>query len=194
MPRAHTLTEADVVRLLEQCRDGFTGARDRFLIALLYRAGLRVGEAVGLELADIRHEGEDLVVRVEKPKGYQREKGAADPRTLLIDAWCAPYLAAWLAERGIAPGPLFVNRRGGRVTTTYYRDRIRQLARRAGVEGHVHPHALRHTFAAEVHRATKDVRLVQKMLGHTNLGTTEIYLRGVGSTPEVLEAMRARTG
>ncbi len=188
----HLLTRSDVEALISATPDTPAGARDRCVIAMMYRMGLRIGEVLGLEMGDVRRIGNDLIARVEKPKGYRREKGASDPRELLVDDYLEPHYLAHLTHRGIAPGPLFANQQGQKISTAYYRKRLRQLANQAGVQGRVHPHGLRHCFAHEFHRQARDVRLLQKALGHSNLGTTENYIQHIGSAPEVIEAMRAR--
>lgn len=186
----HLVTSDEVDRMLRLCKPTFAGTRDRCAIILMYRLGLRAGEVLGLNVGDIRLIDGDLICRVERPKGYRRENGSSPPRELLLDPTSTDAYQDWMTHRGIDPGALFVNRRRERVSARYCRRRLAELQRRAGVEGRVHPHGLRHSFADVLYRQTRDVRVTQRALGHSSLSTTAVYLSRVGSAPEVIEAMR----
>lgn len=141
--------------------------RDDAVLELLYAAGLRVSELCGLDRAAVDIEGRAVTVM---------GKGAKE-RRLPIHARCASALAAWL-ERGLpaVSGPrspadaVFLNRRGNRLGP---RDVRRILDRRSPVP--THPHALRHTMATHLLDGGADLRVVQEMLGHASLQTTQIY-------------------
>ena len=142
------------------------GLRDRCALELLYGAGLRVSELVGLDLGDIQ-EG---MLRV-------RGKGQKE-RELPIVAKAQGALSAWLARRGEL-GPrcdaVFLNRRGGRLTTRSVARHLARYALIAGARRHVHPHALRHSFATHLLDMGADLRGIQELLGHASLSTTQRY-------------------
>ena len=142
------------------------GLRDRCALELLYGAGLRVSELVGLDLADIDKD----VVRVRGKGGKQREV------PLVAKARAA--LEAYLARRPeLRPkdGALLLNRRGGRLTTRSVARHLDRYALIAGARRHVHPHALRHSFATHLLDMGADLRGIQELLGHSSLSTTQRY-------------------
>ena len=170
LPRA--LSPAETERLI----DAATGTaprtlRDRALVELLYGAGLRVSEAVGLEkgAADL----EDRIVRVLGKGGKERLVPLGRPAAEAVRRYLAlgrPHL-----DRRYRP-ELFLNARGGPLTRAGAFLILRRLAERAGLEpGRVHPHLLRHSFATHLLEGGADLRSVQEMLGHADLGTTERY-------------------
>lgn len=144
--------------------DTALGLRDRCALELLYGAGLRVSELVGLDLADV---GPDML-RVRGKGGKQRDVPIVSKARAAIDAWLARR-----HELRPSANALFVNYRGGRLTT---RSVARHLARYALVTPrHVHPHALRHSFATHLLDMGADLRGIQELLGHASLSTTQRY-------------------
>jgi integrase len=139
-------------------------------------------------MGDVRHVPGGLVLRVERPKGYDRGKL---PREVGLDPKAEAILAAWLEVRGPEPGPIFTTSNGGRLQTSHVRRLMKTLAKRAGIDQRVHPHALRHTFACEVYREQPD-RIVELMLalGHTKITTTQRYLQGIGANDVVAVTTR----
>ncbi len=141
------------------------GARDRALIEVFYGGGLRVAEGCGLDLDDL-DEGRRTV----------RVLGKGDKeRVVPIGETAVEALDAYLAIRGRHRGPLFLNSRGGRLTTRSAHRIVRAWARRAGVGQRVTPHTLRHSFATHMLGAGADLRLIQELLGHSRLSTTQRY-------------------
>jgi integrase/recombinase XerC len=147
--------------------------RERALVELLYGAGLRVGELVGLDVRDL-----DLVrgdVRV-------RGKGGKE-RVVPLPAATREALRAWLDLRrrpGVLAEPLFVGLRGAGAGSSRIGDRqVRRMliarARRADVADHVHPHRLRHSYATHLLDMGADLRDIQELLGHESLSTTQKY-------------------
>ena len=170
LPRA--LSPAETERLI----DAATGTtprslRDRALVELLYGAGLRVSEAVGLEKNGVSLE--ERVVRVIGKGSKERLVPLGRPAAEAVRRYLAlgrPHL-----DRRYRP-ELFLNARGGALTRAGAFLVLRKLADRAGLEaGRVHPHLLRHSFATHLLEGGADLRSVQEMLGHADLGTTERY-------------------
>jgi integrase/recombinase XerD len=167
-----TLSVGEAARLIE-ASEGTTprALRDRALVELLYGAGLRVSEAVGLERAAV--DLERRLVRVTGKGGKERivpvGREAADALRRYL-ARGRPYL-----ERRARPD-LFLNAQGGALTRAGAFLILRRLAAKAGLEPErVHPHLLRHSFATHLLEGGADLRSVQEMLGHADLATTEIY-------------------
>src|SRR3954470_22586544 len=167
-----TLSPGEAERLIEAAA-GTTprSLRDRALVELLYGAGLRVSEAVGLERASV-----DLENRLVRPMG----KGAKE-RVVPIGREAADALRRYLArgrpylDKRHRP-ELFLNAKGGGLTRAGALLLLRRLAATAGLEPErVHPHLLRHSFATHLLEGGADLRSVQEMLGHADLGTTELY-------------------
>jgi integrase/recombinase XerD len=170
LPRV--LSPAETERLI----DAATGSaprtlRDRALVELLYGAGLRVSEAVGLEKGAIDLEGR--VVRVLGKGGKERLVPLGRPAAEAARRYLAlgrPHL-----DRRYRPD-FFLNARGGPLTRAGAFLILRRLAEKAGLEPErVHPHLLRHSFATHLLEGGADLRSVQEMLGHADLGTTERY-------------------
>jgi integrase/recombinase XerD len=170
LPR--TLSPGEAERLIEAAAGTTPRAfRDGALVELLYGAGLRVSEAVGLERAAI--DLEERLVRCVGKGGKERvvpigRRGAEALRRYLARG--RPFL-----DRRHRP-ELFLNSRGGPLTRAGAFLILRTLAERAGLEpGRVHPHLLRHSFATHLLEGGADLRSVQEMLGHADLATTELY-------------------
>jgi integrase/recombinase XerD len=170
LPRA--LSPAETERLI----DAATGStprslRDRALVELLYGAGLRVSEAMGLEKGSVALE--ERVVRVLGKGGKERLVPLGRPAAEAVRRYLAlgrPHL-----DRRYRP-ELFLNARGGALTRAGAFLILKKLAERAGLEpGRVHPHLLRHSFATHLLEGGADLRSVQEMLGHADLATTELY-------------------
>jgi site-specific recombinase XerD len=183
---AEWLTPAEMRALLAAC-DGTTlaGMRNRALITVLWRAGLRCSEALDLRPANIDFAAG--TVRVLRGKGGK-------PRTAGIDGQAVEVVRAWLGMRdasGITSPYLFCTRDGGRMHPRYVRAEIGRLAARAGIGHRVHPHALRHTMAVELAREGVPVPYISRQLGHSNIGTTSVYLANL-QPAEVIDRMRAR--
>lgn len=145
-------------------------ARDVAIVELLYASGLRVSELVGLDLADV-----DLAEMTVRVLG----KGRKERMVPFGDA-AAGALRDHLATRGPAAGAVFLNRRGGRLTVRSVHTIVRRQARTAGIVRRVSPHTLRHSFATHLLDSGADLRMIQELLGHGRLSTTQRYTH-VGS-------------
>jgi site-specific recombinase XerD len=170
LPRA--LSPSETERLI----DAATGStprtlRDRALVELLYGAGLRVSEAVGLEKSGV--DLDTRVVRVLGKGGKERLVPLGRPAAEAVRRYLA--LGRAHLDRRYRP-ELFLNARGGPLTRAGAFLILRRLAEKAGLEPErVHPHLLRHSFATHLLEGGADLRSVQEMLGHADLGTTERY-------------------
>jgi site-specific recombinase XerD len=165
------LSTDEVAALIAECSPTApTGVRNRALIWLLYRSGLRVSEALDLRPADAdltRHS-----LRVLHGKGDKATTRGFHPTA--TDA-----LARWLDTRkalGIRGGPLFCTLKGGPVSDRYVRNLLHRLAAQAGIDKRVHPHGLRHTYAAELEDAGLTVSEISDLLGHSSVAVTARYL------------------
>ena len=167
-----TLSPSEAERLIEAAAGTSPRPlRDRALVELLYGAGLRVSEAVGLRKASVDLEGR--IVRVVGKGGKERLVPLGRPAAEALRRYMAlgrPHL-----DRRHRPD-LFLNARGGALTRAGAFLVLRKLADRAGLEpGRVHPHLLRHSFATHLLEGGADLRSVQEMLGHADVATTERY-------------------
>ncbi len=156
-----------------------TGHRDLCLISLMLNAGLRASEVLNLHVGDIDWTSGQLMVR--------QGKGAKD-RALWLNEPDLELLRSWRARRPVTSERLFITLKGTPVKDRDLREMVKRRARKAGISKDVHPHTLRHTFATDLYRVTKDIRLVQKTLGHADLSTTMIYTHLVDE--DMAHAMR----
>lgn len=141
--------------------------RDRALIEVAYGSGLRVSEVVALDVDDVDLSGRVILVR--------RGKGRKD-RVVPLGEGAAGAVAALLVARGGAPGALFLNRSGRRLSSRSAYTVVHEAGREEGLPD-VHPHALRHSFATHLLSAGADIRAIQEMLGHASMSTTQRYTR-----------------
>jgi integrase/recombinase XerD len=166
----HPLAVADVIRLLDAV-GGSTpaGLRDRAALELLYGAGLRISEAVGIDVDDL--DLRDRLVRVRGKGDRERIVPFGEPAAEAIDAWLVRGRST-LATRTPA---LLVNLRGGRLSRQGLWLVVRRAAETVGLEGRLTPHTLRHSFATHLLDGGADVREVQELLGHASVTTTQVY-------------------
>jgi site-specific recombinase XerD len=173
-----------VMRLTGEHRHGW---RLRAMIVVLWRAGLRIHEALALAELDLDPRRGSLLVRNGKG-GKRREVG--------MDEWGWEQVRPWLIARAELPvGPLFCiidgPTRGRPWASAGVRRELRRLGTRAGVRRRFVPHQLRHAHALELAREGVPLNIIQRQLGHANLGTTSIYLQGI-DPEEIIGAVRAR--
>jgi site-specific recombinase XerD len=184
---AEVLTPDEVRALLAQCSTTSNyGLRHRALITLLYRTGLRLGEALDLELKDV-----DLAigsVTVLHGKGDRRRTVGIDPGAVeIVEVWIARKRLLGMADQG----PLFCTLRGTAMSSSQVRTALPRLARRAGITKRVHPHGLRHTHAYELMMEGVPMAIIQRQLGHVSLATTNTYLAHI-APKEVIETIGKR--
>ncbi|HEV7650574.1 MAG TPA: site-specific tyrosine recombinase XerD [Actinophytocola sp.] len=171
LPKA--LPVDDVMRLLETPPvDGAGPLRDRALLELLYSTGARISEAVGLDLDDI--DSRERTVLLDGKGGKQRLVPIGRPALDALDAYLVRARPG-LAMRGRGTPAVFLNRRGGRLTRQSAWQVLKVAAERADIAASVSPHTLRHSFATHLLEGGADVRVVQELLGHASVTTTQIY-------------------
>jgi integrase/recombinase XerD len=179
LPKA--IAVEDVERLLEAAgSDGTPRARrDRALLEVLYGTGARISEAVGLDIDDVDLEGGVVRLLGKGSKDRVVPLGSYAKAALELYLTTArPSLAAGLpvksAGRG-SPSAVFLNARGGRLSRQSAWSVLRTTATRAGLLASISPHTLRHSFATHLLDGGADVRVVQELLGHASVTTTQIY-------------------
>jgi integrase/recombinase XerD len=185
-PLPDTLTTTEVQRLLASV----TGAgprelRDRAILETLYGCGLRVSELCGLDLVDI--DPQEATLRVRGKGRKVRVVPVGGPALAALTAWRERGRPALQGRRPVAA--VFLNRRGGRLSRVSVWSLLRRAAENAGLGGRVSPHTLRHSYATHLLEGGCDLRIVQELLGHADLATTEIYTHV--DRRFVLEAYRA---
>ncbi|WP_109993327.1 tyrosine recombinase XerC [Salinisphaera sp. LB1] len=164
-----TIDVDDLAAMLDATPGDTLEVRDHALLELFYTAGIRLAEAVGLDVTDL-----DLAA------GEARVIGKGNrQRTVPVGSRAAAALKHWLSERAnlAAPGEtaLFVSRRGSRLSRSSVAARMERWAISHGLPVHLHPHKLRHSFATHMLESSADLRAVQELLGHANISTTQIY-------------------
>jgi integrase/recombinase XerD len=174
LPRSlpRPLPVEEVRRLLEAPDEGSpTGLRDRAILELLYGSGLRISELTGLDVDDL--DLEEGSVRVLGKGGKEREVPLGSFGRDSIGAYLTrgrPALASTATR-----GAVFLNARGGRLSRQSCARLLGHYVRRAGIERRVTLHTLRHSFATHLLEGGADVRVVQELLGHASVATTQIY-------------------
>jgi site-specific recombinase XerD len=177
----------EIIAVMREAGTDRHGARVRALIVVLWRGGLRIQEALSLSERDLDPQRGSLLVRNGKG-GRRREIG--------MDGWGWEQLRPWLAARVELPiGPMFCvidgPTRGRPWSSAAVRTELRRLAAHAGVRRRFAPHQLRHAHAVELAREGVPLNIIQRQLGHVNLGTTSIYLQGI-DTEEIIAAVNSR--
>lgn len=168
-------------------RRGFTCFRQRALVCVLWRTGMRISEALALRPKDI--DLDSGVVHVLHGKGDKR-------RTLALDASSCEVVRSWMVRRERISclkntSPVFCSLRGRPLRPSSVHRNLCMLAQRAGIEKRVHPHGLRHTFATELVAEGVPLDVISQALGHARISTTAVYIAKIAA-PEVVRALRNR--
>ncbi len=185
---ADLLTTSEIERLLRVCSNRApTGIRNRAMVAVAWRSGLRIGEVLALRLKDIDLDTGTLVV----------QHGKGDKRRIVgVDAGTGALVARWIEIRGRrridGRAPVFCTLDGGQLNQSYIRHLLPRLARKAGVAKRVHAHALRHAYAIELEREGATLSTIRDLLGHSSASVTDRYLRRLGAG-EAVDFARQRT-
>jgi integrase/recombinase XerD len=178
LPKA--LDEDQALDLLDSVSGtGPTELRDRALLELLYGTGARISEAVGLSLIDLQ--GDDGLLRVFGKGSKERLVPLGGPARAALDRWLSlsgrPLLAPARWKRRSDAEAVFINTRGGRLSRQGAWAIVHQRAERAGLGELVSPHVLRHSCASHMLAHGADIRVVQELLGHVSIATTQIYTK-----------------
>ena len=176
------LTQEEQEALLGQPNaNNLIGLRNLCLLRLMLNTGLRAAEVLNIKTRDIDWSTGKLMVRQGKGKKDRSSWIGEEDLTLL---------QRWVIKKGRLPESawLFVTRDGKMIQTRYLRKMVKRLATKAGIAKDIHPHTLRHTFATDLYRQTKNLRLTQKALGHSQISSTMIYTHIVDD--ELEEALK----
>jgi len=143
-----------------------TGVRNKAMLSVMLNMGLRVSEVADLKVSDVNIDKKKLRV--------VNGKGGKD-RDLIIPGYTLELLEKWIAIR---PGGkyFFINLKGAKVAVRYVQDMVKRYRQRSNIDKNITPHTLRHTFATEFYRQTKDIETLRKILGHSDISTTQIYV------------------
>ncbi len=168
-PLPNNLDVDEVCQLLEVNGDDPLSIRDRAMMEVMYGAGLRLAELVGINLKDVLgRQGEIRVIG----KGDKERKA---PFSGLAKEW----VDKWLKVRGELASPgetaLFVSKLGTRISHRSVQKRMEEWGKKQSVASHISPHKLRHSFATHVLESSQNLRAVQELLGHENISTTQVY-------------------
>ena len=160
------LTEEDTVKLIESSiPQTLSGMRDRAILETFYSTGIRISELVGLNLDDV-----DVISGIVKVRGKGKKE-----RIVPIGDCATRAIRDYLEKRNTQTAALFLNPSKRRISDRGVRYMFKKYILRAGMKQGVSPHTLRHSFATHLLNRGADLRTVQELLGHANLGTTQIY-------------------
>ena len=162
-----------------ETQDPWLEARDAAMVELLYGSGLRVSELVGLDIA--ASASARGWIDLQAAEAHVLGKGSKR-RSVPIGSQALRALEHWLTQRAqnaaaATQSALFIGRHGTRLTAQSIWQRLKQRGQQAGLSAPLHPHVLRHSFASHVLQSSSDLRAVQELLGHANIGTTQVYTR-----------------
>ena len=164
-----TLDADTLTQLLDIPGDSILAIRDRAIMELFYSSGLRLSELTNLDIEDV-----DLNEKVLRATGKGNKT-----RVLPVGSKAQEALIKWKKSRSILAkvdeNALFVSQRGKRISTRSVQQRMNHWRKKQGLEQHIHPHKLRHSFASHILESSGDLRAVQEMLGHADISTTQIY-------------------
>lgn len=169
------LTIEEVRQFLDACSDDFLGCRDRMIFHLFYSTGCRLSELLGICLTDI--DFESRVIKVHGKGAKERlvflSEAAADDLRAYLERRAAVLTSLGQEVKGV--DPLCVNRNGKRLTPQGVHYIFHTYAQRLGITKHVTPHTFRHSFATHILENDAGIRVVQELLGHEHISTTQIY-------------------
>jgi integrase/recombinase XerD len=172
IPEVLTMEEVDAL-LAQPKKEDPQGARDLAILELLYASGMRVSELCSLRLNDLN----DTFVKVRGKGKKERIVPVGKKAIEAIDH----YLLKFRGEMREEHAPLFVSSRGKQIDRVTVWSRVKAYAKAAGIEKEVSPHTLRHSFATHLLENGADLRLIQDMLGHEDIGTTDRYTHVTGN-------------
>ncbi len=173
--RLPTVIEADLMnQILDRPPEDELEVRDLAILELLYSSGLRLAEIAGLSLADVDFQAQ-LVKVIDGKGGKDRIVPVGCKAIAALESWCVLRLN-WLSEvPAITTNALFISKRGGQLSDRQISRRVKLYAEKSGIHINLHPHLLRHSMATHVLESSQDIRLVQELLGHADISTTQVY-------------------
>jgi integrase/recombinase XerD len=180
LPEVLTVAEVDGL-LTARTDETPAGLRDRALLELLYASGLRISEAVGLDRDDLSLD--EGLVRVVGKGDRERQVPVGEVALSWLRRYMDEVRPAWLAlaaQPGPHGGPFFLSERGHRLDRRRAWEMLVATARQAGLKDGISPHTLRHSFATHLLEGGADLRVVQELLGHANISTTQLYTHLTG--------------
>jgi site-specific recombinase XerD len=184
---AEPLSRAEADRLIGACSArSATGMRNRALLAVMYRAGLRLDEALSLRASSI--DPDRGSIRVLHGKGNKMRLAGIDPAAMAV-------VQLWMNARtqlDISSAPLFCTLSGRKLSPVYVRNLVRRLGKTAGIDKRVHPHGLRHTHALELASENVPLPIISAQLGHSSSAVTARYIDHVAN-PQVIATMSRRS-
>jgi len=160
-------------QLLEQQPETPIDKRDHAMFEMVYSSGLRLAELIGLDIADIDMTTQQL--RVTGKGNKQRQLPIGHKAMNALTTWFAVRSAFINTAHPQDTPAIFINNKGARITARTVQTRLKHWATRVGLDSHVHPHMLRHSFASHLLESSGDLRAVQELLGHSDISTTQIY-------------------
>lgn len=161
------LTDEEAKRLIDiPNKRYYTGLRNKAMVTLMLNTGLRVSEVVNLKNNQVDLNSRSL--KVVNGKGHK-------DRNLIIPELTAELLRQWSKKKSQGDY-LFNTKEGKQLQVRYIQAMIKRYAERARIDKNIYPHTLRHTFATNFYRQTKDIETLRKLLGHSDIGTTQIYV------------------
>lgn len=167
----HALSIEQTIKLVEIEGDTPIVLRDRAILELFYSSGLRLSELVGLDLE--RLDLQEGLITVIGKGNKTRMVPLGSKAIIALKAWLA-IRSTWLIKRP-TEAAVFISQQGRRIHGRTIQSRINHWVTAQGIQNHVHPHMLRHSFASHVLQSSGDLRAVQEMLGHANISTTQVY-------------------
>ncbi|MCG2798957.1 MAG: site-specific tyrosine recombinase XerD [Cellulomonas sp.] len=187
LPKAISVDAVERLLAAASGLDGPGPLRDLALLELLYSTGARISEAVGLDVDDLDLSPGRGAVRLLGKGGKERVVPVGSYATAAVDAYLVRGRPA-LASHGRGTPAIFLNLRGGRLSRQSAWEVLRRTAERSGLPGPISPHTLRHSFATHLLAGGADVRVVQELLGHASVTTTQLYTL---VTPDMLREVYA---
>lgn len=172
IPKAIPL--GDVERLLDLPSTDELGRRDRAILEVLYGAGMRISELVNLDVDDVDLDEGSVLIRGGKG-GRSRRVPVGRAARAAVGAYLTTVRPSLAGRSTAGAAGLFLNARGGRLSRQGCWKILKRYAEMAGLEDRVSPHTLRHSFATHMLDAGADIRVVQDLLGHASLATTQVY-------------------
>jgi integrase/recombinase XerD len=179
LPKAISVEEVEALLRATGSLSTSSSLRDRLIIELLYGTGARVAELVGIDISDITEEsldGEDVTILKLRGKGSkERLVPIGKFAVSALDDYLVRLRPALLAKNSQNERALFLNNRGKRLTRQSAWTTVLSAAKEAGLQGRVSPHVFRHSYATHLLDGGADIRVVQELLGHASVTTTQIY-------------------